>query len=312
MSDIVSFQPIVALDGNGVAVPGALAEFFESGTTTPETVFSDTALTTPLPWPVEANGEGRFPPIYHSGVSLKVVVKTPGGVVLPGYPVDPVRKVGTTAQAAQVSFTPSAEVPATTVQAAIDEVASQLPQNAVGAPGLLVLTAGGVLSRVLQVQLPLGIIAPDGQAGNPSLSVRPLSFGEAIDPLSLVRGTVSGERLAEAHDARTVARRFESAEQEVPTVSGTPIEVPHGLGAVPFGSSVALRCKTAEGGWSVGDEFPMVHYHTTGIGISAPYATDTVVGWQYVSARPQILEKGSATVFAFTPASWRLVFRAWL
>ena len=156
------------------------------------------------------------------------------------------------------------------------------------------------------------VTAADAAAVRAAAGIVALTKVQAEDPASSVSGTVSGQRLAEAHDARTVARRFESAEQEVPTVSGTPIEVPHGLGAVPFGSSVALRCKTAEGGWSVGDEFPMVHYHTTGIGISAPYATDTVVGWQYVSARPQILEKGSATVFAFTPASWRLVFRAWL
>ena len=311
MSDIVSFQPIVALDGNGVAVPGALAEFFESGTTTPETVFSDTALTTPLPWPVEANGEGRFPPIYHSGVSLKVVVKTPGGVVLPGYPVDPVRKVGTTAQAAQVSFTPSAEVPATTVQAAIDEVASQLPQNAVGAPGLLVLTAGGVLSRVLQVQLPLGISAPDGQAGNPGLSIRPLSLGEAIDPLSLVRGTVSGERLAEAHDARTVARRFESAEQAL----ATTVDVAHGLGAVPWGMRAIIRCKTADLGYAVNDEVDVTAVrHTSGLVIHAAGADATNAFWR-ISSLPglQLPNKATpATVAAITPASWRLVFRAWL
>lgn len=123
MSDIISFQPVRALDGNGNPVPGAQARFFRTGTTTPATVYQDVAETTPHPVPVVADANGVFPAIYRGGQALRVVVTTPVGVALPGFPLDPVITVPAQGGAAGgISFDPTAEIPVTNVQAAIERV----------------------------------------------------------------------------------------------------------------------------------------------------------------------------------------------
>ena len=136
MSTIIKFNPVRAVDGNGEPVPGALARFFVTGTSTPITVFQDAGQTTPHPSPLVANAAGVFPAVYRNGATLKVEVRTPGGVMLPGFPIDPAFAVDTTGVGASgVSFNPTAEVPVTNVQAAIERV-----QDNLVAP----LLAGGV------------------------------------------------------------------------------------------------------------------------------------------------------------------------
>jgi hypothetical protein len=136
MSDIISFQPVRALDGNGNPVPGALARFFVSGTTAPVTVFQDLAEQVPHPTPIVADANGVFPPIFRGGVALRVTVTTPAGAMLPGFPLDPVLSVSSGgAGAAQVSFAATPAVPFTNVQAAIEGV-----QASFAAP----LLAGGI------------------------------------------------------------------------------------------------------------------------------------------------------------------------
>jgi parallel beta-helix repeat protein len=56
------FRP--AFDPNGMVVPDALLSFYVTGTTTPQVVYADAALTIPLQNPVPANAAGKFPPIY--------------------------------------------------------------------------------------------------------------------------------------------------------------------------------------------------------------------------------------------------------
>ena len=53
-----------AVDQNGAPLPGALLQFFLTGTTTPTSVYTDKTLGTPLPNPVVANSGGLFPPIF--------------------------------------------------------------------------------------------------------------------------------------------------------------------------------------------------------------------------------------------------------
>lgn len=125
MADIAT-QPVwQALDGNGNPLPGAKATFFLSGTTTPQTVYSDAALTVPHPSPLLADASGRFPPVYVGAVQIKAVVTTSAGAAV--YTVDPVPKstAGGTG-AAQVSFAPTASITALTVQAAIEQVQANL------------------------------------------------------------------------------------------------------------------------------------------------------------------------------------------
>ncbi|MGR3525057.1 MAG: hypothetical protein ACU0CT_03545 [Paracoccaceae bacterium] len=121
MSDIVDLSPNRPLDRDGITVPGALAYFYLSGTTTPQEVYTTAAGDVAHPIPLEADAEGVFPPIF-SAVALKCTVTDASGNVLPGYPVDPVAIITTGSGAVQISFEPTADIPETNVQSAIERV----------------------------------------------------------------------------------------------------------------------------------------------------------------------------------------------
>lgn len=72
----------VVLDLNGDVAPGALLRFYEAGTTTPLTVYSDPGLATPLTFPIEAGSNGRWPRIYLPYVDYREYVTTPDGILL--------------------------------------------------------------------------------------------------------------------------------------------------------------------------------------------------------------------------------------
>lgn len=58
-------DPIVRpLGAAGQVLPGCYLQWYESGTTTPATVYADADLTTPLANPVAADSAGRLPAIY--------------------------------------------------------------------------------------------------------------------------------------------------------------------------------------------------------------------------------------------------------
>ena len=148
MSDLISFNPVRALDANGNPVAGARAFFYLSGTTEPATVFADPEETTPHPVPLEADAEGIFPPVFRSGQPLKVDVQTPGGDILNGFPLDPVLTVPASgAAASQVSFDPTENIPGTNVQAAIERVQENLVEPLL-AGGIGVTGNAEILSNV--------------------------------------------------------------------------------------------------------------------------------------------------------------------
>lgn len=131
MSDTLHLNPSRALDVNGYSVPGALAYFYNSGTSTLRRVYADAAGATPLPQPVQANGAGLFPMIFDLAAGdAKVIVTTPEGAMLPGYPLDPAPRssVGV-AGARGIVFAPTDDIPVTNVQDAIERV-----QNNIVAP----------------------------------------------------------------------------------------------------------------------------------------------------------------------------------
>lgn len=72
----------VVLDLNGDVVPGALLRFYEAGTTTPLTVYSDPDLATPLTFPIEADANGRWPRVYLPYEDYREFVTTPDGMLL--------------------------------------------------------------------------------------------------------------------------------------------------------------------------------------------------------------------------------------
>ncbi|MEK7424649.1 MAG: hypothetical protein AAB131_12535 [Actinomycetota bacterium] len=108
--------------------------------------------------------------------------------------------------------------------------------------------------------------------------------------------------------------RFESSEQTVPTATNT-MSVAHGGTRVPDVFQVFLRCKTAELGYSVGDEVLIkddLGDTTRGHQLQAN-ATNVV--WRYLpgsSAAPSV-RNGSNVAAVITAANWRAVFKAhWL
>lgn len=176
MADILGFSPLRALDWNGDPVPGAVASFYLSGTTTPATVYQDQAGTVPYGVTVEADSRGVFPAAY-SSVSLKVVVVDSEGTILPGYPMDPVYRSPVTGSSADlVSFAPTARVPSTDVQAAIEQVDANIGADlrAAGfgvtgdAAALVNLDATGTASGRYRIAastsgtFPAGMAAADG------------------------------------------------------------------------------------------------------------------------------------------------------
>ncbi len=75
-----AFPQFFANDGTELAA-GTLS-FFASGTSTPQPVYSDATLATPLTNPYTLNGSGRAPVIYLSAVAYKVILKDSGGTTI--------------------------------------------------------------------------------------------------------------------------------------------------------------------------------------------------------------------------------------
>ncbi len=111
-----------ALGANGDPVSGALAYFYETGTSTPLAMYSDEGLTTLHDVPLEADSAGVFAQVFYDGATaVKVDVQTPAGASLPGYPIDPAYVIPTDSGAASaVTFSPITDNAATDVQTAIE------------------------------------------------------------------------------------------------------------------------------------------------------------------------------------------------
>lgn len=122
MSDLVLFQPVRALDRNGVFAPGALARFYEPGTMELRTVYTTAALSIEHPTPLVANASGVFPPVYTSGL-VKAVITDADGVTLPGGNMDPAFTIPASgAGADSITFAATAQIPHANVQDAIEGV----------------------------------------------------------------------------------------------------------------------------------------------------------------------------------------------
>lgn len=70
------------LDPNGAPRSGAKAYFFNAGTTTPRTVYQDSALGLSHDHPVVANSSGSFPPVFLPGGSFRLRITTADDVTL--------------------------------------------------------------------------------------------------------------------------------------------------------------------------------------------------------------------------------------
>lgn len=118
------------LDANGAPVSGAKAYVYETGTTTPVTVYTDTGLSVAHANPIVSNAAGYFAQAFYGGaLALKVVVTTSADAALVTYDPVPLVPLSTNA-AADVTFSPTTEIPQTNVQAAIVAVEAKEIQTA--------------------------------------------------------------------------------------------------------------------------------------------------------------------------------------
>lgn len=106
----------------------------------------------------------------------------------------------------------------------------------------------------------------------------------------------------------------ESTEQTVPT-SGSSVSFSHGLGATPIKVQAVLRCKTADLGYSVGDEVDVTNNSWFNTIAASTSANATQVSWAVTSTGgygPLIPRKNDGYPMTATSLSdWRLVLRAW-
>ena len=123
-----------ALDSNGDPISGAKANIYETGTTTPETVYQNTGLSTPHANPIIADSEGRFAQAFYGGsLTLKVVFTDASDVEIET--MDPAQVMSISSSAADdVTFTPVTNVTATDVQAAIAQVQTNLTTDIAALP----------------------------------------------------------------------------------------------------------------------------------------------------------------------------------
>ena len=119
-------QRATANDANGNPLAGAEIYTYQTGTTTPLTTYTTSALSVANANPIVADSAGRFGPIYTNGaVAVKVVIKTAAGATVDT--LDPAPFVYDSQSAASsISYTPNATLTGDDVQEALDQVTTLL------------------------------------------------------------------------------------------------------------------------------------------------------------------------------------------
>lgn len=146
MADQLFPIPGRVLDANADPGAGYLVTFYASGTTTPKTVYSDAALTTPLSQPVATDSEGNLQQVFVSGGATKAIITDADGATVAT--IDPVLRVSASSSAASnVTFDATVDLPYTNVQDAIEGAAASAATG-FNAYGLGVTGSGVLLANV--------------------------------------------------------------------------------------------------------------------------------------------------------------------
>lgn len=140
-----------------------------------------------------------------------------------------------------------------------------------------------------------------------------LSVGNVADPgpgAILANTTVSAQNgYLRAGVALPIQLQFESAQQTI-TLAGN-LTIPHGLPAKPKLYMAVLQCVTAELGYSVGDETPLIDSFASSQASSI--VPDTVnINVRFANGAIGVSNKTTGVSTTITPANWRLVVRAWV
>lgn len=156
MSDQLMFTPLQAFS-SGVFASGAKATFYRTGTTTPLTVFSDEALTTPHASPLVADSYGVFAQAFTDGTyEAKAVITTSADETIAT--IDPVpRTVSTGSGASDISITPTTNNSGTDVetfahnlQTTVDDIGPAADLEVTGADGKAVTGTEGTADNLVK------------------------------------------------------------------------------------------------------------------------------------------------------------------
>lgn len=125
-----------ALNADGSNQSGAKAYYFETGTATPVSMFTDAALTVAAAVPHVADANGIFAPIYWAGDILTVSVFDSDDVQTPGFPIDNVAGQNISGiDAEDVNYTPTTYNAGTDAQQAITNNAANVRPVITGGTG---------------------------------------------------------------------------------------------------------------------------------------------------------------------------------
>lgn len=207
MADLLDFAPVRVFTSNAAPGAGYVARFFQSGTTTPVTVYSDSALTTPLGTSVTANAEGKFPAVWSTGGAIKCTISTPAGAVVDT--IDPVQSITSGAAATNISFNPTVALPFTNVQTAIEGAAASAASGFTPF-GLGVTGSVALLANIDAPNIASGQYRFDGTtAGTYPTGVAAADTGA----ISMIRETSGSGWMVLYHDTtdRTWFRRLNSS-----------------------------------------------------------------------------------------------------
>lgn len=169
----------------------------------------------------------------------------------------------------------------------------------------------------------------DGAVGASEIGADAVTASEiaadAVGTSEIGDGTVTADDLAATLDlsgktltlpaANTPAftKSYTSPNQAI-TAAGA-LTLAHGLGVMPKLIQLRLKCLTAEGDYSVGDELP-INPNVSSFGAAAgtvvvPDATNLNVRFGAGAPVYSTLNKTTGAAFSPTPANWALVVKAW-
>lgn len=209
------------LHQSGAFAPGGKVEFYLSGTTTPATVYSDSAATVVLAQPVVADASGILPQIFTTSSSdMKAVITASDDTAIAT--IDPVPKVDSQgATATSISFSPVTGNAATSVQGAIENNTTEVNK----VKGIGALVTNGMLARVgidayaartLQGSDGIDVAFGNGVSGPPAFSLNIPTQAEAE------AGTDNGKAMTALRVSQAIAASYTKG-IPVATTSGTTV-----------------------------------------------------------------------------------------
>ena len=160
MANILDFGGVRALTSDAQPGAGYVAKFYEAGTTTPVTVYTDSTLNTAHGVSVAADAAGRFPAVWSSGGAIKAVIEDADGAVIDT--IETVLSVAASSSAAEdITFTPTIDLPFTNVQDAV-EGAVAVAASGYAAFGLGITGNADVLASLNATGTASGVYRFDG------------------------------------------------------------------------------------------------------------------------------------------------------